>query len=409
MVEVLLGSAVFTSLVLVLAGVIMLARRRLVPRGMETILVNGERTIQGPLGETLLSALAGGGLLLPSACGGQGTCGLCRVRVVEGGGKILPTERALISRRDATRGVRLACQLKLRGPLDVEVPASVFGARHWRCSVRSNRQVATFIREIVLALPPGETIAFRAGGYVQVACPPYRRSFRDLAVEEPFRTDWDRFGVWDHEVETEEPQARAYSMANYPLEDDIIMLNVRLALPPPGAPPGTPAGIVSSYLFGLEPGAAVEVSGPFGEFFARETDREMVFIGGGAGMAPMRSHILDQLERLRTARRVSYWYGARSLKELFYADLFERLADQHPNFAFHVALSEPMASDHWQGSVGFIHDVVFDEYLSLHPAPEECEYYVCGPPMMSAAVTRMLENLGVDRENVLMDDFGGAV
>jgi Na+-transporting NADH:ubiquinone oxidoreductase subunit F len=406
MLDVLLGVAMFTGIVLFLVSLILFARSRLVPAGQVDIIVNGERTVHTPVGLKLVTALSGANLFLPSACGGGGTCGQCRVKVLSGGGAILPTETAHITRREAANGERLACQVTVREDLRIEVPREVFGVRKWTCRVRSNRNVATFIKELVLELPEGESVDFRAGGYIQIECPPHRVRYEDFDIPEVFRGDWERFGLWRYVSETKESVSRAYSMANYPGEKGMIMLNVRIATPPPHSP-DAPPGVMSSYIFGLKAGDTVTVSGPFGEFFAKDSQAEMVFIGGGAGMAPMRAHIFDQLKRLDSKRTISYWYGARSRKEMFYIEDFDTLQADHDNFRWHVALSDPQPEDHWDGYTGFIHDVLYEHYLVSHPAPEDCEYYLCGPPMMTAAVIKMLENLGVEHDNILMDDFGG--
>ena len=405
--EIVLGVTLFTGIVIALAAIILLARARLVPSGNATITVNGERQIVVPVGDKLLNALTAKELYLPSACGGGGTCGQCRVTVLEGGGELLPTEAALITKREAAAGQRLACQLAVQQDLEIEVPEDIFGVNKWVCTVRSNGNVATFIKELVVELPPGETIDFRAGGYIQVECPPHRMSYRDIDVPEQYRDDWERFGLFDLESVVDKPAVRAYSMANCPDENDIVMLNVRIATPPPGADPGTPPGVMSSYIFGLKPGDPVTISGPYGDFFARDTDAEMIFVGGGAGMAPMRSHILDQLLRIETRRPVSFWYGARSLREAFYIEQFDDLAARHANFDWHLALSEPLPEDRWDGYTGFVHEVLYENYLKDHPVPEDCEYYLCGPPMMNAAVIAMLDAQGVDEENIMLDDFGG--
>ena len=405
--EIVIGVVLFTGIVSALAMLILLARSRLVPSGDIHITVNGERDLTVPAGSKLLNTLSANELFLPSACGGGGTCGQCKVKVMEGGGTLLPTETAHISKRMAAEGLRLACQVNVDQDLRIEVPEDVFGVNKWECTVRSNDNVATFIKELILELPKGETIDFRAGGYIQIECPSYRLSFRDIDVPEQYRDDWERFKLFELESVVDSPDMRAYSMANYPDENDIIMLNVRIATPPPGASAGIPPGVMSSYIFGMKPGDKVLVSGPYGEFFAKDTDAEMVFIGGGAGMAPMRSHIFDQLRRLHSKRKMSYWYGARSLRETFYMDDFDMLAREEDNFEWHLALSDPQPEDNWEGYTGFIHDVLFENYLKDHPAPEDCEYYMCGPPMMTAAVIQMLESLGVERENILLDDFGG--
>jgi Na+-transporting NADH:ubiquinone oxidoreductase subunit F len=328
------------------------------------------------------------------------------VKVFEGGGSILPTETSFINRREAAEGNRLSCQVVVKQNMKIELPREVFGVRKWECRVRSNRNVATFIKELVLELPRGGDLQFRAGGYVQIECPPHELKYSDFDVEKRFRDEWDRHALWDIESRVSHPLTRAYSMANYPGEKGIVTLNVRIATPPPSIP-GAPPGKMSSFIFNLKPDDKVVVSGPFGEFFAKETDAEMVFIGGGAGMAPMRSHIFDQLERLDSSRKISFWYGARSLRETFYVEDFDRLAKKHANFRWHLALSDPQPEDNWQGHTGFIHEVVLDNYLREHPAPEDCEYYMCGPPMMTAAVIKMLYDLGVEEENILLDDFGG--
>jgi len=407
MTQIMLGVALFTAIVLVLVFVILIARARLVASGEVPILVNGERELTTRVGVKLLGALGESGLFVSSACGGGGTCGQCRVKILEGGGAILPTEQTHITKRQAREGARLACQVTVKQPLKIEVPREVFGVRKFECTVRSNRNVATFIRELVLELPPGEKLDFRAGGYVQIECPPHTVKYADFDVEERFRPEWDRYRLWRYVSHCRQPVSRAYSMANFPLETGIIMLNVRIATPPPGADESVPPGIMSSYVFSLKPGDQLTVSGPFGEFFAKESDAEMVFVGGGAGMAPMRSHIFDQLERLKSGRKMTFWYGARSRREMFYVEDFDRLVREHENFEWHVALSDPQPEDEWTGYRGFIHRVLLDEYLGNHPAPEDCEYYLCGPPMMTTAVIGMLESLGVERDNILLDDFGG--
>lgn len=406
MTEILLGIVVFTAIVLILVLVILGARAALVPAGEVEILVNDARTISVRPGVRLLEALAGAGVFLASACGGKGTCAQCRVKVLEGGGAIAPAEASHITRREAAAGERLSCQVTVKRNLRVQVPDEAFGVRRWTCTVRSNRSVATYIKELVLDLPAGEVMEFRAGGYVQIECPPHRVRFADLDIGPEFRDDWEHHGLLRLESRVERPVTRVYSMANYPQETGVVMLNVRIATPPPGSPPDTPPGAMSTYLFSLRPGDPVSVFGPYGEFFARDTDREMVFVGGGAGMAPMRSHILDQLRRIGTRRPMTFWYGARSRRELFYEDLFDRLQAEHDNFRWHVALSEPEAGDDWNGPTGFIHSVLYEQHVRDHPAPEECEYYICGPPMMTAAVIGMLEDNGVEHDYILLDDFG---
>ncbi|MBC8338906.1 MAG: NADH:ubiquinone reductase (Na(+)-transporting) subunit F [Alphaproteobacteria bacterium] len=407
MTEIALGIAFFTGIVLLLVLVILVARSRLVATGRAEITVNGGTSVPVAVGGKLLDALTSDGIHLPAACGGSGTCGQCRLRVLEGGGDVLPTEKTRLTRREIRDGTRLACQVSIREDMAVEVPDEIFGVKQWTCRVRTNTQVASMIKELVLELPKGEPIDFRAGGYIQVTCPPYQIRYKDLAIADAYREDWDRFDLWRYEAGTRTPTTRAYSMANCPEENDVIMLNVRIAIPPPGTPEGTPPGVVSSYLFNLDPGVEVTVSGPYGHFFATETDAEMIFVGGGVGMAPMRSHILDQLKRLQSNRKISFWYGARNRREVLYRDEFDRLAEKYDNFQWSVALSEPLPDGQWTGRTGFIHDVLLDDYLQDHPAPEDCEYYLCGPPMMIKAVRRMLDNLGVDPDNIFFDDFGG--
>ena len=406
-IEILLGVGLFTVVILALVTIILAARSKLVATGHVKVLVNGERELDMPVGGKLLAGLADADLFVPSACGGGGTCGQCKVRVLSGGGAILPTETSLINRREAADHYRLACQVAVKQDMSIRVPDEVFGVRQIECVVESNENVATFIKELVLRLPAGETLDFRAGGYIQIECPPHKLSFRDFDIGKQFQEDWDRYDLWRFNSTVTSAVSRAYSMANYPLENDRVILNVRIATPPPGASDKIPPGIMSSYIFNLKPGDHVTITGPFGDFFARDTDNEMVFVGGGAGMAPMRSHIFDQLKRMHSHRKISYWYGARSLKELFYADDFNELERSHNNFKWHVALSDPQPDDAWTGFTGFIHQVLHDNYLRTHPAPEDCEYYLCGPPMMNAAVIRMLEDLGVERENIMLDDFGG--
>jgi len=402
-----LGVAMFILIVLVLVALILMARSRLVATGNVTIEINGdsERSLVVPVGGKLLNALTARKIYVPSACGGGGTCGTCRLQVVSGGGDVLPTERSLLNRREVREGFRLSCQVPVKDNMEIRVPPEIFDVQRWECRVRSNDSVATFIKELILELPAGENVNFRAGGYIQVEAPPHRLDFGNFTIGDEYRTDWERLGLFNLSSRVTEPVTRAYSMANYPEEEGIIMLNVRIALPPPGKT-GLPPGAMSSWIYNLKPGDPVTISGPYGEFFARETGNEMVFIGGGAGMAPMRSHIFDQLERLDAKRRITYWYGARSLREMFYTDEFDRLAVEHENFDWTVALSDPQPEDEWQGPQGFIHQVVYDLYLKNHPAPEDCEYYICGPPLMLDAVLKMLDGLGVEPENILYDDFG---
>lgn len=406
MLEIGLGVGFFTAIVLVLVALILFAKSRLVPSGNIKISINGEKDIEVPAGGKLLGVLADNGLFVPSACGGGGTCAQCRVKIHEGGGSILPTEESHITKREASCGDRLSCQVAVKQDMTIEVPEEVFGVKKWQCKVSSNDNVATFIKELVLELPEGENVDFRAGGYIQIECPPHEVKYKDFAVQEEYHPDWDHFNIWQYESAVSETVVRAYSMANYPLEEGIIMLNVRIASPPPRTQ-GLPPGKMSSYIFNLKEGDEVTISGPFGEFFAKETDAEMVFVGGGAGMAPMRSHIFDQLERIKTKRKITFWYGARSKREMFYVDDFNRLAAEHENFEWHVALSDPMDEDNWDGYTGFIHNVLHENYLKDHEAPEDCEFYMCGPPMMNQAVINMLHDLGVEDENILLDDFGG--
>jgi Na+-transporting NADH:ubiquinone oxidoreductase subunit F len=404
---ILLGVLMFTVVILALVVVLLLAKAGLVRSGKVKIDINDDERagFETRAGSSLLSTLAEQKIFVPSACGGKGSCGVCKVAVLDGGGAVLPTETGHLSRGEAREGVRLSCQVKVREDMRIQIPPEVFDVRKWRCRVRSNRNVATFIKELVLELPAGEEVPFRAGGYVQIECPPHTVAYRDFDIDERFRDEWDRFDLWRYVSTVNQPVSRAYSMANYPGEQGIIMLNVRIAAPPRDAL-HAPPGAMSSYIFSLEPGDEVTIAGPFGEFFARETDAEMVFVGGGAGMAPMRSHIFDQFHRLRTGRKVSFWYGARSLKEAFYVEEFDRLAAERSNFEWTLALSEPLPEDDWSGPTGFIHKVLHDRYLGDHPAPEEVEYYLCGPSLMNLAVTEMLLDLGVERENIMFDDFG---
>jgi Na+-transporting NADH:ubiquinone oxidoreductase subunit F len=406
MLEIGLGVFLFTAIVMSLVFIILAARSRLVATGQVNILINDEKTIAAPVGTKLLAALAESKLFVASACGGGGTCGQCKVKVQEGGGVILPTETSLINKREAAAGERLSCQVVVKQDMRIEVPREVFGIKRWSCRVRSNRSVATFIKELVLELPEGEDLNFRAGGYIQIEAPPHHLKYADFDIPDRFREDWDRFDLFALESKIDEPVMRAYSMANYPEEKGMVMLNVRVATPPPRMA-GIPPGIMSSYIFGLKEGDYVTISGPYGEFFAKKTKGEMVFIGGGAGMAPMRAHIFDQLKRLGSDRKMSFWYGARSRREMFYHEEFEQLAARHENFSWHIALSDPLPEDEWQGATGFIHEVLFENYLRDHPAPEDIEYYICGPPMMTQAVLKMLHDLGVEKENILLDDFGG--
>jgi len=407
MLEIILGVFFFTAIVVALVFVILGAKSKLVAEGNVEVLINGEKTIHVPIGSKLLTALADNNLFVSSACGGGGTCAQCRVQVLEGGGEILPTELSHITKREAAQGDRLSCQVTVKQNMKIHVHEEVFGVKKWECTVRSNRNVATFIKELVLELPAGENVDFRAGGYIQIECPPYDCKFSDFDIEPEYREDWDKYNLWKIESHVKAPAIRAYSMANYPEEKGLIMLNVRIATPPWGKEDQLPPGVMSSYIFNLKPGDKVTISGPFGEFFARDTDKEMVFIGGGAGMAPMRSHIFDQLRRLKSKRKMSFWYGARSLREAFYVEEFDKLQAENPNFKWFLGLSDPKPEDNWTGYTGFIHNILYEQYLKNHPAPEDCEYYMCGPPMMNSAVIQMLLDIGVDRENIMLDDFGG--
>ncbi len=410
---VILGVVMFTLIVLALVVLLMAAKSKLVAAEDVRILINDDesKALTVPAGSTLLDTLAQHKIFIPSACGGMGSCGVCKVHVHEGGGTLLPTEKGFISRGEAREGCRLACQVKIKGDLSIEVEPEIFSVRKWECTVRSNHNVATFIKELVMELPEGEDVPFRAGGYIQIECPPHVAAYKDYDIEEEYRGDWDKFKMWGFVSKVDETVMRAYSMASYPGEKGIIMLNVRIASPPWDRAAGgfmkVPPGQMSSYIFKLKPGDPVIISGPFGEFFARETDNEMVFIGGGAGMAPMRSHIFDQFKRLRTHRKVTFWYGARSLREAFYIDDFNSIAAEFDNFQWFIALSDALDADNWTGLTGFIHQVAHDEYLSKHPSPEDCEYYLCGPPIMNKCVIEMLTDLGVEPENIMLDDFGG--
>ncbi|AGB81239.1 NADH:ubiquinone oxidoreductase, Na(+)-translocating, F subunit [Serratia sp. FGI94] len=406
--EIILGVAMFTCIVMVLALLILFAKSKLVNTGDVAVEVNGDldKSFHAPAGDKLLNMLSGQGIFVSSACGGGGSCGQCRVVIKEGGGDILPTELSHITKREAKEGCRLACQVNVKQNLKIELPEEIFGVKKWECEVISNDNKATFIKELKLKIPDGEDVPFRAGGFIQIEAPAHDISYADFDVPEEYRGDWDKFNLFRYRSKVDDTTVRAYSMANYPDEKGIIMLNVRIATPPPNNP-DVPPGIMSSYIWSLKPGDKVTISGPFGEFFAKETDAEMIFIGGGAGMAPMRSHIFDQLKRLHSKRKITFWYGARSLREMFYEDDFNHLQEENENFTWHVALSDPQPEDNWTGYTGFIHNVLLENYLKNHPAPEDCEFYMCGPPMMNAAVIKMLKDLGVEDENIMLDDFGG--
>ena len=402
------GVGMFTAIVLALIAIILVARASLVSAGNVHIDINGEpeRGIDTKAGGKLLFTLAERGVFLSSACGGGGTCGQCKVKVLGGGGDALPTEMTHLNKRQVRDGWRLGCQVAVKQDLKLEVPHEFLGVKRWECTVVSNHNVATFIKELVVALPEGEVVNFRAGGFVQLECPPHDIKFSSFDIDPEYRGDWQKFGFFNMESKSDETVVRAYSMANYPDELGVLKFNIRIATPPPRTE-GLPPGRMSSWTFNLKPGDKVMVYGPFGEFFAKDTKSEMVFIGGGAGMAPMRSHIFDQLRRIHTDRKISFWYGARSVRESFYDDEYDQLQKENPNFEWHLALSEPQPEDHWTGLTGFIHNVAYEQYLKNHPAPEDCEYYLCGPPMMNVAVLKMLDDLGVARESIAFDDFGG--
>lgn len=404
---VIFGVSMFTAVVVALVCVILVSKKFLVASGPVKIMVNNQKEIEIPAGGKLLGALADAGIFVSSACGGGGTCAQCKVKVTEGGGEILATETGHITKKEAADGERLSCQVAVKQDMDVEVPEEAFDTKKWECTVRSNHNVATFIKEFVLELPKGEEVGFKAGGYIQIECPPHVAEYKNFDIEEEYHPDWDAFNVWRYVSTVDEPVVRAYSMANYPGEEGIIMLNVRVATPPPRGPEGIPPGKMSSYIFNCKPGDKVTISGPYGEFFIKDTEAEMVYIGGGAGMAPLRSHIFELFKRKKTDRKVTYWYGGRSLRELFYIEHFREIEKDFPNFKFNIALSEPQPEDNWDGYQGFIHQVLLENYLSKHPAPEDIEYYICGPPMMNQAVFKMLDDLGVEPENIAFDDFGG--
>ncbi|MGQ8764784.1 NADH:ubiquinone reductase (Na(+)-transporting) subunit F [Serratia marcescens] len=406
--EIILGVAMFTTIVMVLVLLILFAKSKLVNTGDIAVEINGDldKSFHAPAGDKLLNVLSSQGIFVSSACGGGGSCGQCRVVIKEGGGDILPTELSHINKREAKEGCRLACQVNVKQNLKIELPEEIFGVKKWECEVISNDNKATFIKELKLKIPDGEDVPFRAGGFIQIEAPAHDISYADFDVPQEYRGDWDKFNLFRYRSTVNDTTVRAYSMANYPEEKGIIMLNVRIATPPPNNP-DVPPGIMSSYIWSLKAGDKVTISGPFGEFFAKDTDAEMIFIGGGAGMAPMRSHIFDQLKRLNSKRKITFWYGARSLREMFYEDDFNQLQAENDNFTWHVALSDPQPEDNWTGYTDFIHNVLLENYLRNHPAPEDCEFYMCGPPMMNAAVIKMLKDLGVEDENIMLDDFGG--
>jgi Na+-transporting NADH:ubiquinone oxidoreductase subunit F len=403
--------AVFLLVISLLVAVLLYAKKKLTPQGEVTLTINDENEIQVEPGGTVLSTLSNNGIFLPSACGGGGTCAMCKCQVTEGGGSILPTEVGYFTRRQQMDNWRLGCQVKIREDIKIKVPEEVMGIKKWECEVVSNRNVATFIKEFVVKLPEGEKLDFRSGGYIQIDVPKIEVDFaKDIDVEPEFRDEWDKFNMWDLKMKNTEETYRAYSMANHPAEDNIIMLNIRIATPPwdrsKNAFMNVNPGVCSSFIFSRKPGDKVSISGPYGEFFIKDTDNEMMFIGGGAGMAPMRSHIFHLFNTVKTGRKATYWYGARSRREIFYEEYFREIEKEFPNFTFHIALSEPKPEDNWDGPTGFIHQVILDKYLSNHDAPEDVEYYLCGPPMMNDAVFKMLYDLGVPDEMVAFDDFG---
>ena len=411
MVKILIISVlVFLVIILLLVWMLLYARKKLLPQGEVKLTINGEKEIIVQPGSTLLSTLAENKIYLPSACGGGGTCGLCKCQITEGGGEVLPTEKPHLSRKEQMNNVHLSCQVKVRQDMKVQIPDEVFGIKKWECEVVSNCNVATFIKEFVVKLPEGERLNFRSGGYIQIDVPKCQVDFKDIEVSDKYHEDWDKMKIWDLQMKNPEPVYRAYSMANHPAEGNIVMLNIRIATPPFDRKAGgfkkVNPGICSSYIWALKPGDKVNISGPYGDFFIKDTNKEMMFIGGGAGMAPMRSHIFDQFITKNTHRKATFWYGGRSLRELFYSDHFEEIEREHENFKFHIALSEPKPEDNWNGYIGYIHQVIFDNYLNNHPEPEEIEYYLCGPKLMTDAVVSMLDKLGVPKENIMFDDFG---
>ncbi len=400
-----LSTGIFTVIILLLVSALNFAESKLVNKGKVKLLINDdeEKSPEVEAGSNLLSTLSNNGIFLPSACGGQGTCGMCTCQITDGGGDVLPTEESQLTRGQIKDHVRLACQVKVKQDMKIHIPDEIFNIQKFDCTVRSNDNVATFIKELVLELPEGQVMNFKAGGYIQIYIPPYNLKYSEFDIEKQYHPDWDKYHLWDLKASNDEEIFRAYSMAGYPAEVGTVMLNVRIATPPPGT--DYPPGISSSYIFNLKPGDKVTVSGPYGEFFIKDTDREMMYIGGGAGMAPMRSHIFHLFKTLKTGRKVSFWYGARSKREMFYDDQFKAIEKEFPNFTYHVALSDPLEEDDWDGPVGFIHQVVLDNYLKDHEAPEDIEYYLCGPPMMISAVNNMLYNQGVEKENIAFDEF----
>ena len=408
---VLVSIIVFLLVMILLVVVLLYAKQKLTPQGDVTLKINDREMVVEP-GSSVLATLSGNGIFLPSACGGGGTCGLCKCQVTEGGGSILPTETGYFTRREQHENWRLGCQVKVRENMSIHVPEAILGIKKWECEVVSNRNVATFIKEFVVRLPENEDLHFKSGDYIQIDVPKYDLEFgRDFVVEEEYRPDWDKYRMWDLKLKNTEETYRAYSMANYPAEKNLIILNIRIATPPWDNAKkqfmNVPPGICSTYIFSRKPGDKVSVSGPYGEFHIKNTEKEMVYVGGGAGMAPLRSHIFHLLKTEKSGRKISYWYGARSKREIFYEDEFRTLEKKFPNFKFNIALSEPLPEDNWNGYTGFIHKVLLDNYLVRHEEPEEIEYYLCGPPVMNSAVFSMLDNLGVPQENIAFDDFGG--
>jgi len=403
---------VFLLVILLLVVILLVAKQYLVASGDVTITINDEKEVIAPAGSTLLSTLSSQSIFLPSACGGGGSCAQCKCQVIEGGGEILPTETVHFTRKEIKDNWRLGCQVKVKNDIKIKMDESILGVKKWECEVISNKNVATFIKEFVVKLPEGEHLNFISGGYIQIDIPEYDIKYSDFEIEDRFRGDWDKFKMWDLTCKNEEETMRAYSMANYPAEGDIVMLNVRIATPPFDRAKGgwmdVKPGIASTYIFNLKPGDKVMVSGPFGEFHPiLNSEREMLYVGGGAGMAPLRSHVLHLLNTLKISdRKISYWYGARSKNEIFYEEDFRKLEAEFPNFSFHIALSEPLPEDNWTGPVGFIHNVILNNYLKDHEAPEDIEYYMCGPGPMAKAVENMLWDLGVPREMLMFDDFG---
>ncbi len=402
---VLLSVGVFTGVILFLVFLLTLAEKKLVKQGDCKIIINDDdsKAMAVPAGGTLLNTLTSQKVFLPSACGGGGTCGMCKCKIHEGGGEILETEKGHINRKQAQAGERLACQVKVKEDMKIKIPDEVFNIQKFEATVVSNNNVATFIKELIMDLEPGKNLDFQAGGYIQIDIPPYEINYRDFNIQKEYHPDWDKFKIWDYKAKNDETIVRAYSMASHPAEGNRVMLNVRIATPPPRT--NFPPGISSSYIFNLKPGDKVTISGPYGEFFQKKTNREMCFVGGGAGMAPMRSHLFDLFHTQETKRKVTFWYGARSSREDFYQDDFNGIKSKFDNFSYNVAMSEPMPEDNWTGPVGFIHQVLHDNYLKDHPEPEEIEYYMCGPPMMLSAVINMLHNLGVEDEMIMYDAF----